>query len=145
MSFQIHKTFVRLRKHKLRYFFMKSESSLTLHRQQRNWNIPRPRNVVRTSVKQSMWHKWLNFNFTKLREYFSFTKKTKITEFIQQFFSPSYHIDYVLGKAHVYVVVLSKMAEDGNFWVIISIFGWTNPLSLEIKTILLLVYDCCCC
>ncbi len=58
---------------------MKSESSQTLHRQQRNWNVPRSRNVVNTSVKQSMWHQWLNFSFATLREYFFFcAKKTKI-------------------------------------------------------------------
>ncbi len=34
-------------------FLMESESSLTLHRQQRNCNVSRSRNVVRTSVKQS--------------------------------------------------------------------------------------------
>ncbi len=59
---------------------MKSESYLTLHRQQHNWNVPRSRNVVNTSVKQSMWHQWLNFSFTMLREaFFFFAKKTKIT------------------------------------------------------------------
>ncbi len=41
---------------------MKSEIFLTLHRQQRNWNFPRHRNVVRTSVKQSMWLQWFNRN-----------------------------------------------------------------------------------
>ncbi len=30
---------------------MKSESYLTLHRQQHNWNVPMSRNVVNTSVK----------------------------------------------------------------------------------------------
>ncbi len=37
---------------------MKSESSLTLHRQKHNWNLPRPRNVVRTSVKRSWRKTW---------------------------------------------------------------------------------------
>ncbi len=31
----------------IKIFLMKSESSLTLHRQQCNWNVPRPRNVVK--------------------------------------------------------------------------------------------------
>ncbi len=35
----------------IKIFLMKSKSFLTLHRQQCNWNVPRPRNVVRTSVK----------------------------------------------------------------------------------------------
>ncbi len=30
----------------IKMFLMKSESSLILHRQQHNWNVPRPRNVV---------------------------------------------------------------------------------------------------
>ncbi len=51
-------------------FLIRSESSQALHRQQRNWNVPRSRNIVNTSVKQSMWHQWLNFSFAMLREYF---------------------------------------------------------------------------
>ncbi len=51
-------------------FLMKSQSYLTLHRQQRNWTVPRSRNIVYTSVKRSMWHQWLNFSFVTLREYF---------------------------------------------------------------------------
>ncbi len=34
----------------IKIFFIKCESSLALHRQQRNCNVPRPRNVVRTSI-----------------------------------------------------------------------------------------------
>ncbi len=34
----------------IKMVLIKSESSLTLHRQERNWNVPRPRNIVRTSV-----------------------------------------------------------------------------------------------
>ncbi len=65
----------------IKMFLMKSERYLILHRQQCNWNVPRSRNVVNTSVKQSMWHQWLNFSFATLREYFFFfcAKKTKIT------------------------------------------------------------------
>ncbi len=33
----------------IKMFLMKSESYLTLHRQQHNWNVPRSRNVVNTS------------------------------------------------------------------------------------------------
>ncbi len=66
--------------------------NITLHRQQRNCNVPSPRNVVRISVQQSMWIQWLNFNFAKLRENFLCAKKTKVTLFIQQFFSPSYRL-----------------------------------------------------
>ncbi len=61
----------------IKMFLMKFESSLTPHRQQRNCNVPSPRNVARTLVKQSMWHQWLNFNLAKLREYFLCAKKTK--------------------------------------------------------------------
>ncbi len=38
----------------MKLFLMKSESSQTLHRQKHNRNVPRSRNVVKTSVKQSM-------------------------------------------------------------------------------------------
>ncbi len=61
----------------IKMFLIKSET-LTLHRQQHNWNVPRSRNEVNTSVKQSMWHQWLNLNFATLREYLFFcAKKTK--------------------------------------------------------------------
>ncbi len=50
---------------------------LSAHRQQCNSNVPRSRNVPRTSVKQSMWHQWLNFNFANLREYSLCAKKTR--------------------------------------------------------------------
>ncbi len=106
---------------------MISESSLTLRIQQRNWNIPRPRNVVRTSLKQSMWHQGFNYNFAKLREYFLCTKKTKITIYSTIHFpelpssaileSTPEHNQLCLclwGKACICVVILSKMAEEGN-------------------------------
>ncbi len=57
--------------------FMKSKSFLTLHRQQCNWNVHRPRNIVSTSLKSSMWHQLLNRYFTKLREYFCVQRKQK--------------------------------------------------------------------
>ncbi len=79
---------------------MKSENSLTLHRQQHNWNVPRPRKVVRSSVKQSMWHQWLNFNAACAR-------------FLLNVNNADY-VDYVLGKARAHIVVLTKMVEDGN-------------------------------
>ncbi len=62
---------------------IKSESSLTLHRQQRNCNVPRSRNIVRISV---------NFNFPKLQEYFLCAKKTKIITL----FNNSSHLSYRL-------------------------------------------------
>ncbi len=34
----------------IKIFVMKSESFLTIHRKQCNWNVPRPRNAVRTSL-----------------------------------------------------------------------------------------------
>ncbi len=68
--------------------FIKSESSLTLHRQQCNWNVPRSRNVARTSAKQSMWHQGFNRNFTKLRESFLCTRKTKITILFNNYSPP---------------------------------------------------------
>ncbi len=61
----------------IKMFLMKSESYLILHRQQCHWNVPRSRNVVNISVKQAMWHQWLNFSFAMLREYFYCAKKTK--------------------------------------------------------------------
>ncbi len=63
----------------IKIFLIKSKSSLTLHRQQHNWNVPRSRNIARTSVRESMWHQGFNRNFTKLREYVLCAKKTKIT------------------------------------------------------------------
>ncbi len=59
----------------IKIFLMKSESYLTLHRQQLNWKVPRSRNVVNTSVKQ--WHQWLNFSFATLQEYFFVQRKQK--------------------------------------------------------------------
>ncbi len=35
----------------IKIFFIKSKCFLTLRKQQRSWNVPRPRNVARTSVK----------------------------------------------------------------------------------------------
>ncbi len=66
----------------IKIFLMKSESYQTLHRQQHNWNVPSPRNIVNTLVKQSMWHQWLNFSFAMLQEYFFCAKKTKITIYL---------------------------------------------------------------
>ncbi len=63
-------------------FLMKSKSFLTLHRQQCNLNVPRPRKVY-DIIK--MWHQWFNYNFTKLREYFLY-KENKNNDFIQEFF-----------------------------------------------------------
>ncbi len=82
MSFQTHKTFVHLQ-NTIKMFLIKSESSQTLHRQQHNWNVPRSRNIVNTSVKQFMWHQWLNFSFVTLWEYLF----KKIYIFPQPFFS----------------------------------------------------------
>ncbi len=65
----------------IKIFLIKSKSSLTLHRQQHNWNVPRSRNIARTSVRESMWHQGFNRNFTKLREYVLCAKKTKITTY----------------------------------------------------------------
>ncbi len=68
----------------VKIFLMKSESSLTLHRHQRNWNVPRLGNIVKTVVKQ-----WLNFHFAKLYEYFcAWRKKNDII--FTTIFSPSY-------------------------------------------------------
>ncbi len=39
----------------IKMFLIKSESYLTRHRQQHNLNIPRSRNIVNTSAKQSIW------------------------------------------------------------------------------------------
>ncbi len=98
-----------------------------------------------------MWHQWFNRNFVKLREYFLCAKKTKITT-IQQFVSASpysaileYHdvksvnnvnisawccwhrtayVVYVQIKARAYIVILSKMAlqgdaEETNCWIVV--------------------------
>ncbi len=61
----------------IKMFLIKSESYQTLHRQQHNWKVPTYRNVINTSVKQSIWHQWLNFSFAKLREYFFLHKENK--------------------------------------------------------------------
>ncbi len=74
----------------IKMFFMKSESYQTLHRQQCNWNVPRSRNVVNTSVKQSMWHQWLNFSFATLREYFFLRKENKNNNLLNHSSPPSY-------------------------------------------------------
>ncbi len=77
MSFQTRKSFVHFREHKLRCFWWNRRALRPSIDLQHNWNVPRSRNVVRTSVKQSMWHQWLNFSFVTIFIYFS--KKTKIT------------------------------------------------------------------
>ncbi len=69
----------------IKMLLMKSESFLALHRQQRKLPRSRPKKVVRTLLKQSMWHQWFNLNFMKLRECFLCAKKTKIITYIQQF------------------------------------------------------------
>ncbi len=74
----------------IKIFLMKYESSLTLHRQQCNCNVPRSRNVARTSVKQTMWHQWLNFGFVKLREYFFVRKENKNNNLFNNSSPPSY-------------------------------------------------------
>ncbi len=84
MSFQTCKTFIFGKQ--ITIFLMKYESFLTLHRQQCNWNVPRHRNVARTSVKQSMWHQWFYRSFMKLREDFLCAKKTKITTYKKKTF-----------------------------------------------------------
>ncbi len=44
----------------IQILLMTSESFLSLHRHLRNWNVPRHRNIVRTSLKWSMWYQWFN-------------------------------------------------------------------------------------
>ncbi len=56
--------------HNLRCFWWNRRAIRPSHRQQHNWNVLRSRNVVNTSVKQSMWHQWLNFSLAMLGEYF---------------------------------------------------------------------------
>ncbi len=93
----------------IKIFLMKSESSQTLHRQQRNCNVPSPRNAARTSVKQSMWHQGINSNFTKLREYLLCAKKTKITTLFNNSSPPPvcHGVCYVSGPGNISVALLS--------------------------------------
>ncbi len=119
--------------HKLRYFWLNQRALWPSHRQQHNCNVPRSRNVVRTSVKQSMWHQWLN-----LREHFLCSKKTKITTL----FNNSSPLSYRLPPFGEYQKYLNLCCDDERRpdgfgttwgWVIndrIFILGWTNPLSL---------------
>ncbi len=72
--------------------------------------------IVRTSVKQSMWHQWFNCNFTKLREYILCANKTKIPTLFNNSSPPSYHLP-PCGNAHSCVVVLLIMADDGNLFL----------------------------
>ncbi len=74
MSFQTRKTFVHLQNTN-EDILMKSESFLTLHRQQHNWHVQGPERYIFKIVHVT----WLNCNFLKLREYFLCAKKTKIT------------------------------------------------------------------
>ncbi len=61
--------------------------------------LSRPRKVVRTSFK-SMWHRWFNRNFMKLREYFLCAKKTKIMTLFYNFFSSSSILNVSSGEQH---------------------------------------------
>ncbi len=106
MSFQTRKTFIF--RTQIKICMMKCENSLTLHRLQHNCNIPRSRNVARTSVKQSMWHQWLNFSFAKLREYSFCAQKTKMFSTILLAWVMSSAIScYVSGPGNIAVVLLS--------------------------------------
>ncbi len=106
-----------------RCFLMKSKSSLTLHRQQCNWNVPRPRNIVRTSGKQSMWHPWFNQNFKTLREYILCTKKTKITTLFNNSSPPNHVFCHYQCTKSVFVFFFSVWFECCRFMASISISG----------------------
>ncbi len=62
-------------------FVIKSESSQS-------------RNVVKTSVKQSMWQQWLNFSFATLRGFFFLCKESKNNNLLNHSFPPSYVLRY---------------------------------------------------
>ncbi len=82
----------------IKIFLMKSESFLTLHKQQCNWNFPRPRNVIRTSVKQYMWHQWFTIilwsykNKVIIFVFFAYKKYSR--SFIKLWLNHWCHMDY---------------------------------------------------
>ncbi len=98
----------------MKMFLKKSESYLTLHRQQHNWNVPRSRNL-NTSVKQSMWHQWLNL--FKLLFLFSLRKK-KITDVFTTFLDLGtfqFYITFATVKAIVYTTLAFSRSKSETF------------------------------
>ncbi len=96
----------------IKIFLMKSESFLTLHRQQHNWNIQDLKGSKDSIKIVHVTSQWFNPNFMKLREYFLCAKKTKITNLFNNFFSSvsvfgrrsqEYH-----DKCMLYCYVLTK-------------------------------------
>ncbi len=133
----------------IKIFLMKSESSLTLHRQQRNCNVPRPRNVARTSIYCPC---DISGSTSILRNYENTlcAKKTKITIY-STILLPEFPSSTILESTtthacviniirvtlttlitlitHACVVVLSKMAEDSK---------WNNNDALLLHFIIIL-------
>ncbi len=97
----------------MKIFLMKSESYQILHRQQHNWNVPRSRNVVNTSVKKSM-----RLSFAALRESFFFLlKENKNNNVLNHSSPPSYvfrHFGEYLRMHTAYCDVLSVAYIQGE-------------------------------
>ncbi len=122
MSFQTRKTFIHLRN---------SDPPLTAMQLTRS----RPKKVVRTLLKQSMWHQWFNLNFMKLQEYFLCAKKTKImTSTISSLPCQTLLWYLALGFHQKYLNLCSEWRSYGFEmvcgWEII--FGSTIPLNCRI-------------
>ncbi len=65
----------------MKIFLIKSESFLTLHRQQRHWHIQGPKGS-KDIVKRIYVKSVVNLNFMKLREYILCTKNYFIQQFV---------------------------------------------------------------
>ncbi len=130
MSFQTHKTFVHLQNTNFWPFWPYTESKGTI--------TFKARNVVRTLLKQSVWHQWFNRNFMKLRKFLLCTKKTKITTL---FNNSSLAWSENSFRKNVIKKNLNLCFEDerrsygfGTTWRWVNdrifIFGWTIPLNM---------------
>ncbi len=78
MSFQTHKaSFIFGTQFKI--FWMKTGSLVTVPLTAKYLTLSRPRKVWKTLSEYSICHQWFNRNVMKLREYFLYAKKTKMT------------------------------------------------------------------
>ncbi len=69
-----------------------------------------------------IWHQAFNLNFTKLREYFLYAKKT-ITLFIQQLFSPSYCLLPSLRLPQNVISILYVQHVRAVYWTCCAVYG----------------------
>ncbi len=99
----------------IKIFLMKSESFLTLHRQQHNWNIQGLKGSKDSVKIVHVTSQWFNPNFMKLREYFLCAKKTKITLF-NNFFSSVSVFAVRSQEYHDIFAVRSQEYHDKCVW-----------------------------